>query len=261
MRASRNPDGRCELPILHTAGGLVGGDRLTLKVIAEKGSRSLLTNVAAQKVYGSVGRLQAHPKGKWATQDCHFVINEGSDFEWMPQEVIVFEDGLFEQNVHVELAPSSSFLSTEVVRLGRTSSGETLGSGCWRSGLEISRQMPKGKSWVFVDRLELSGESLTSLNGMANQPVLGSLVWTSPEVLSKDEISDLLITCRANASGLEGLMSCSALNQGLSARYLGPSTQAARFWFFRIWMHIRKFRSLPKPEPLRVWPMQEKPSL
>jgi len=52
QRAFRGEDGRCELPLLHTAGGLVGGDRLSLNLRLEAGSRALLTSVAAQKVYG-----------------------------------------------------------------------------------------------------------------------------------------------------------------------------------------------------------------
>ena len=30
LRAEQGKDGRCELPILHTAGGLVGGDQLSI---------------------------------------------------------------------------------------------------------------------------------------------------------------------------------------------------------------------------------------
>ncbi len=259
MRSSLKSDGRCELPILHTAGGLVGGDHLSVKVIAEEGTRCLLTNVAAQKVYGSVGRLKSHPEGQWSTQACHFDIHEDSDLEWMPQEVIVFEDGLFEQQMYVDLSPTSSFLSVEVVRLGRTASGEKLGSGCWRSGLEICRKLPKGKNWEFVDRLELGGDALTSEHGMAKQPVFGSFVWVAPQSLSHEDINNLLIACREARDGLDGWMSCSPISQGISARYLGSSTQAARFWFFRIWRHIRKFRRLSNPELPRVWPMQENP--
>ena len=32
MKATNNSDGRCEIPLLHTAGGLVGGDQLKLNV-------------------------------------------------------------------------------------------------------------------------------------------------------------------------------------------------------------------------------------
>ena len=31
-------DGRCEIPILHSAGGIVGGDKLTINVNAEENS-------------------------------------------------------------------------------------------------------------------------------------------------------------------------------------------------------------------------------
>ncbi|WP_320674131.1 urease accessory protein UreD [Prochlorococcus sp. MIT 1341] len=260
LRASQKADGRCELPILHTAGGLVGGDQLTLKVVANRRTRSLLTNVAAQKVYGSVGRLKDHPEGKWATQNCYFFLDEDSDLEWMPQEVIVFANGLFEQRMHVELSPSASFLGVEVVRLGRTSLGETLDSGCWRSGLEISRHFGQEKRWEFIDRLELSGDALTAKHGMDSQPVLGSLVWAAPTSLTQEKIDQLLEVCRKKGDVREGAMSLSSINHGISARYLGRSTQEARFSFFRIWMHIRKFRSLHSPESLRVWPMQEDPS-
>ncbi len=259
MRSSSKPDGWCELPILHTAGGLVGGDQLTLKVIAEEGSRCHLTTVAAQKVYGTVGRSRVNPQGQWAKQNCHIGIHNDSHVEWLPQEVIVFANGLFEQKTFVELPLSSSFLGAEIVRLGRTASGESLDSGCWRSSLEISRKGSTNNFWEFVDRLELSGDALTSLHGMAGRPVLGSLVWVAPEFLSKKDIEQLLVSSLDSRSGLEGFMSCSLLRQGISARYLGPSTQSARFWFFRIWTEIRKLSFLKYPEAPRVWPIQENP--
>ena len=56
LRGYADRDGRLQLPLLHTAGGLVGGDRLSLSLELEGGSRALLTSVAAQKVYGTVGR-------------------------------------------------------------------------------------------------------------------------------------------------------------------------------------------------------------
>ena len=65
MRAERGDDGRCELPLLHSAGGLVGGDQLSVDLELGTDSRALITSVAAQKVYGSIGRSRLHPKGAW----------------------------------------------------------------------------------------------------------------------------------------------------------------------------------------------------
>ncbi len=257
MRGSNNSDGRFEIPILHTAGGLVGGDQLEVNVIADIGTSGLLTTVAAQKVYGTVGLSLIHPQGRWAKQLCDFDISKKADLEWFPQELVIFANGLFEQNMHVDLYPDSSFLTAEVVRLGRTADGEKLGAGSWRSRIEICRHIDDKKKWEFVDQLELSGEALSSDHGLADQPVFGSLVWIAPTMITSEDLHELADQSRELKIDLEGTMACSALDHGLSARYIGSSSQAARLWFYRIWGNIRKLRNLTSPTKLRFWPIQE----
>jgi urease accessory protein len=259
QRAFHQHDGRCELPLLHTAGGLVGGDRLSVHLELEAGSRALITSVAAQKVYGSVGRSRRAPEGSWAAQHLKMQLAEAADLEWLPQELVLYADGLYEQRVEVELAEGASYLGAEVVRLGRSAAGETLGAGRWRSCLEIRRQLPEGWRWDVVDRVELGGEALTGEHGMNGASVFGSLVWAAPAALPAEQLNALLGRCRAARLGLEGEMACGALEQGLVARYRGPSSQAARHWFTRLWALIREQRGLPQPELPRVWPFQEQP--
>jgi urease accessory protein len=273
QRSFAQASGHCELPLLHTAGGLVGGDRLRIRAALEEGSRALLTSVAAQKVYGSVARSRRHPAGSWASQELEFRLAARSDLEWLPQELVLYADGLFEQRARVELEPGASLLAAEVVRLGRTAAGERLGAGRWRSSLEIRRQ-PTGAidpteaaqagsegRWELVDRLELGGEALGGDHGLAGQPVFGSLVWAAPQPLAATALERLLADCRAARSGLEGEMACGALEQGIVARYRGPSSQAARHWFSRIWQRTRTERGLAPPQLPRVWPFQEQPFL
>ena len=253
-------DGRCEIPILHSSGGIVGGDQLTINVNAEENSSAICSSVAAQKVYGSRERSKLNPAGSWANQKCFFQLGKNADFEWIPQELIVYQGGLFEQNMTVKVAPSSSFLCVDLVRLGRTAAGEQLGSGVWRSSLEIFREDSQGKHYEFSDRLELSGEALNSIHGLEKQPVFGSLTWITPKGINQTSLSDLLVKCREKRAGLEGFMTCSLLQNGISARYKGSSTQSARFWFYRIWTLSRVLRKLNIPEYMRIWPMQENPS-
>ncbi len=259
QRASHDPNGRCQLPLLHTAGGLVGGDQLTLAVSAAQQSRGLLTSVAAQKVYGSVGRLHDQPEGQWAHQACSFELEEDADLEWLPQELVVYAGGLYDQRLQAKLSSGASFLGADVVRLGRTAAGERLGLGRWRSSLEICRSSPQGRCWELVDRFELSGASLETVHGMHHQPVLGSLVWAAPDHLPQTLLEEGVRQCRENREGLEGWMACGRLEHGLVARYLGPSSQAARHWFVRIWAVTRRLRGLCSPELPRVWPLQEQP--
>ena len=262
LRAERGHDGRCELPLLHTAGGLVGGDQLSISLELNAGSRALVTSVAAQKVYGSIGRSQLQPEGSWAQQRVTCRLARGSDLEWLPQELVLYANALYEQQLQVQLAPNASFLSAEIVRLGRTAAGETLAAGRWRSSLAIQRvnNDPQTPSrWELVDRLELGGAGLNDLHGLNGQPVFGSLVWASPTPLPTDQLTQLLAEARADREGLEGTMRCSALEQGLVARYAGPSSRDARFWFSRLWERTRRLRGLSQPQIPRVWPLQEDP--
>ncbi len=257
MKSSHNRDGRCEIPLLHSAGGLVGGDVLLVNVNMREKSSGLITTVAAQKVYGTVERSLIHPQGIWAKQDCNFNLQEGGDLEWMPQELVIFKGGLFEQTMRIRLESKASFLSTEIVRLGRTAAGEKLGNGCWRSKIEISRTASESSYWEFIDQLELCGDSLVTDHGLSNSPVVGSLIWIAPDDFSQSKLEQLLEICQSSREGIQGRMGCSTLRKGISARYLGESSQAARFWFLRIWSEIRKVRNLSSPKNIRVWPLQE----
>ena len=63
MKSTHDQEGRCILPILHTAGGLVGGDSLEFKANLNENTKVLLTTSSAQKVYGTVGRSKINPDG------------------------------------------------------------------------------------------------------------------------------------------------------------------------------------------------------
>jgi urease accessory protein len=261
MRAQHHADGRCEVPLLHTAGGLVGGDTLSLRTLHRAGSQATITSVAAQKVYGTIGRSKRAPRGDWARQTLHARLEGGADGEWLPQELVLYANGLFEQHTLVDLAPGASWLGAEVVRLGRTAAGEGLAAGRWRSRLDIRRQHdgPDRWQWEVADRLELAGDTLADPHGMGGEAVFGSLVWVGPGPLEKNALDALVHRCRLAREGLEGEMACGALEAGVVARYRGPSTTAARWWFTRIWEAVRRARQLPPPTLPRVWPFQEDP--
>ena len=237
----------------------MGGDQLSVNLGLRPGSRGLLTSVAAQKVYGSVGRSQLHPQGAWARQQVLAELDTETDLEWLPQELVLYADALFEQNLSVTLPMDGSFLSAEIVRLGRTAANETLGRGCWRSSLQIQRQTAVGRRCELVDRLEISDAALKGVHGLNQQPVFGTLVWAAPFPLPTDKLNTLLDDIRQDRNELKGTMQCGVLPQGLIARYSGFSSRDARFWFSRIWARTRQARALAAPKIPRVWPLQEDP--
>ena len=107
LKSTHDQEGRCILPVLHTAGGLVGGDLLEFEVNLEKNSKVLLTTSSAQKVYGSVGRSKINPKGSFSKQTNLINIFENSHLEYLPQETIIFANGLYEQIFKVSISELS----------------------------------------------------------------------------------------------------------------------------------------------------------
>ena len=98
-----------------------------------------MTTASAQKVYGSVGRSKINPKGNFSFQKINIDIHDNSHLEYLPQETIVFANGLYSQEFKIKISDNSSVLFTDLVRLGRSSIRESIENGIFRSKIEIMR--------------------------------------------------------------------------------------------------------------------------
>ena len=156
LKYTHDEEGRCILPVLHTAGGLVGGDLLQFDVNIGINSKVLLTTSSAQKVYGSVGRSKINPSGLFSLQKININILDNSHCEFLPQETIVFANALYSQEFKIKLSDKSSFLFSDLIRLGRSSVGENIENGVFRSKLEIMRNCTLHDDWEFIDKIELN---------------------------------------------------------------------------------------------------------
>ena len=76
------PEGQeiCHSVILHTAGGIVGGDRLSSHIHLQPNTTALITTAAAGKIYRSNG-LQAR-------QTVNIQVDAHACLEYLPQETI-----------------------------------------------------------------------------------------------------------------------------------------------------------------------------
>ena len=257
LKSTNDEEGRCILPMLHTAGGLVGGDSLDLEVYIDSNSKVLLTTSSAQKVYGSIGRSKITPKGIFSSQKSKLSVFDNSHLEYLPQETIIFANGLYSQEFKVNISNNSSFLFTDLIRLGRSSLGESIENGIFRSKLEIIRNCDVYDDWEFIDQIELSKYSYESRNGMDYKPVFGSMIWICEKDFSKSKINELITKIKKIFNKTNNQFSLGTLENGLSIRFLGDSSQDARKWFFSIWKQIRSACGFCEPKYQGVWPLQD----
>lgn len=234
------PEGEaiCHSVMLHTAGGIVGGDRLSFKVQLESNAQALLTTAAATKVYRS--------NGLEAQQSTRIQIASGACLEWLPQEAIVFDGARFRQQTKVELAAGATWLGWDIIRLGRSARGERFLSGEWRSRTEVWQA---GRLiWIDPQFVQGGGEMLEHLHGLAGFPVIGSLV------LIGQTISDQMLEKLRSIKPINPLQQgITRLPAGMLCRYRGESTAEARHWFIAIWLLLRQeYLSRSSCVP-RVW--------
>ncbi|MBD1906613.1 urease accessory protein UreD [Funiculus sociatus GB2-A5] len=234
------PEGEevCHSVILHTAGGVVGGDRLSIDLRLEDNARTLITTAAAGKIYRSNG-LQAR-------QNIEIQVNTGAGVEWLPQETIIFDGAIYRQDLRVELALGATWLGWEITRFGRSARGERFCSGEWRSHTEIWQQGHP----LWIERLWLpaSEEIFNSPHGLAGQPVVASLAWVGQSVSS-----EIVEKARNLWQGQPHQAGVTRLPLGLLCRYRGSSTAQVRKWFTDIWHLLRlSFSERPACIP-RVW--------
>jgi urease accessory protein len=235
QRPFYEPDGTCQVYVLHPPGGVVGGDQLSLASELGAGARALLTTPAASKFYRS--------DSERARQAQRFRVGPGATLEWLPQETILFDGCRVDSEVDVELAPDAHFTGWEIVCLGRDERGLTQGtySQRWR----VSR----AERVIWAERGDWAGgeEPLVAPWGLAGRRVFGTLVSTGG--------SDALVEAIREAlePSAEDWLGVTRLRDVLVARYLGYSAEVAKRLFAQVWALVRQDLSGRHAMCPRVW--------
>jgi urease accessory protein len=233
------PEGQkiCHSVILHTAGGVVGGDRLSCNFHLQPNAQALITTAAASKIYRSTGTQ--------ARQSIGIQVDAGACLEWLPQETIVFNDANYRQDLRVELATGASFIGWEINRFGRSARGEIFATGEWRSHTEVWQQgVP-----LWIDRQWLPGseEVFHSPHGLGGKPLVGNLVYIGQEVSP-----ELVEKARSLWYG-EAEVGVTRLGCGLLCRYRGCLTSEVKNWFIGVWQLLRQSFLVRSSCVPRVW--------
>lgn len=235
QRPFHEPDGACQVYLIHPPGGVVGGDSLSCRFEARDGSRVLVTTPGATKLYRSP-LAPSHIE--------HDVTSSGTgSFEWLPQETIVFAGAQAEVTTVVRLAPAAQFIGWDITCLGQDNRGLPCGTLTQRWHVERA-----GRScWRERARFEGGNEALAAPWGLAGRTVLGTLVATGASAADVDAVRDACPTSERD------WLAVTRLGEVLLCRYLGYSAQAARQRFQAAWTVLRRRLLGREAQPPRVW--------
>jgi urease accessory protein len=213
----------CHAIIVHPPGGIAGGDELELSADLGTASSALLTTPGATKWYRSAGA--------WARQQVNFNVNPGASLEWLPQETIVFDGARADARLDVAIKGNGAFIGWEILCLGRTGSAERFTRGEWRARMTIERD---GKP-LWFERARLAGNegALESPAVLAGQPVAATML------AAADQLNPSVLEACRGIKPLRGEGAVTLLSGLLVGRYLGVSSEAAKFYFIKLWQILR----------------------
>ncbi|MCC6802839.1 MAG: urease accessory protein UreD [Anaerolineae bacterium] len=118
MRAIRDTAGCLCVYLLSPTGGVVQGDRYTIRVAVGAGTHALVTTQAATKVY--------RMPDDCAEQVIQLEVERDAVCEFVPDAAILFADADFRQRIDIRLHPGALLILHEVVMGGRLARSECL---------------------------------------------------------------------------------------------------------------------------------------
>lgn len=228
----------CQILILHPPAGIAGGDQLQIRLDVMAGAHAQVTTPGAGKWYRS--------KGPLATQNIQLEVGENACLEWLPQEVIVFDQANAEARTTVSLAEGARAIGWDIVCLGRTASGERFETGHFRQRFRL--QTSDGTP-ILQERMNLAGSDPAMLApaALAGHTVFGTL-WLAG-IPPSTELNEALraLTPAGLCCGI------SALPRVTVIRVMSHSAEIARQYFEAIWALARPFVMQRAAVPPRIW--------
>ncbi len=118
LRAFTLEDGTALVHLHNVSGGLLGGDRLALRVRLDAGSNAQLTTTGATRLY------RPRQEAPVTFQANEITVGEDALLEYLPDQLIPFAGARFSQRTSIRLARGAGLFWWEVLAPGREARGE-----------------------------------------------------------------------------------------------------------------------------------------
>jgi urease accessory protein len=206
------PAPELEAMIVNTSGGMAGGDHFALDFAVGPGARLLVTSVAAEKVYRTLG-----PE---TTVTAKLDVAAGGELAWLPQETILFDQARLRRTIEVDLAANARLLLAEAVIFGRSGMGETVAEGFWLDRWRVRH----GGRLLHAETVRLDGNVAEKLAQSA--VAKGGIAMATVLLVPGDET--IVAAVRAASQQFRGEVGASAWNGRAVVRLVAADGAALR---------------------------------
>lgn len=243
VQKTLHPEGAsiCHAIIVHPPGGVVGGDRLTIKASVGECAHAFLTTPGAAKWYQANGKI--------SQQQVHLQIAHAATLEWLPQETIFFDQTSAELEHQVVLQGSARYIGGEILCFGRTASGESFNSG--RIFQQTSIRHDGKLLWFEQGTLNGGTSAMHSRLALADYTVCATLIVVG-KALPGSVVQQLRDTA-TRLSSSQASVGVSQIKSLLVLRMLGHSSELAKRWMIQAWQQLRPGLLGCEAQVPRIW--------
>ena len=233
----------CHNILVHPPGGLVGGDRLDIRIHVGSQAHGLITTPGATRFYRSLGEQ--------AVQCTEINLESGARLEWLPMEALCYSGCLAENRLQLKLAPGAELLGWDVTALGLPQADQPFVQG------QLLQHIEAPGLWLERARIRADDHGLMNHPlALAGQRCLGTLFMVCGQPLERARRERLIEAAREVLDGhpLGTSAGVTAVNeQVLVLRVLAPLVEPAMGLLRAVWQSWRlQAWQLEAPAP-RIW--------
>jgi urease accessory protein len=210
-KAFPQSDGSLHVCTMDCSPGLLSGDRYELDFHLTQNTRVFLTNQSFTRVH------PARRDEDISRQMQHVVIEDGATLEFFPEPIMLFRDAAVQLETHIEMAPQSTLMMSDITCAGRIARGECFDFRLWQNRFDVRMN----GELIFCNRQRLQPQSnmlFTAPGAWGSYTHWGNFFMFSPQVSA-----ELLETLRQVLLSHETVVSGASLTakQGITVAMMG----------------------------------------
>ncbi|MBI1285866.1 MAG: urease accessory protein [Thiobacillus sp.] len=174
-----------EAVMINTAGGLTGGDSVSVSVDMDAGASAVVTGQACEKIYKSSGGA--------ARISTALTLASGAALSWLVQPTIMFDHARMHRSMQVDMAADATLLALESIVFGRTAMDEAVNVGFVADTWRIRR----AGRLIYADTFRVDGDVAGAVANpavLAGNKAMATMIYVGPDAESRRDDMRAIIT-------------------------------------------------------------------
>jgi len=218
------------LYIVSVSGGILQGDRYRIDVRLKKNSMAHITTQGATRIFSM--------NSNNATQMVNITLEENSYLEFIPDQIIPYQDSRFYQRMNLNVHDSATLVYSEIITPGRVAMGESFEYDVCYLKTRATNQY-ENLRFIDITNLEPKIQKMSSFGILGKYTIVGSVyILTKKENVF--EIHDKINSQVFQNKKIIGGASIMKNDSGILVRILGNETEIVKEIIFDVVRLIRK---------------------